>query len=85
MTNRQYNNALKKTRFGVNIGKLSVGNSISLWNENSDGSKSLVATVRCDTIGVRPHKFSVTNSHTGIPVGGNYTLKKICENLYDAK
>ena len=85
MTHRQYRNTIKKARFGVNIGKLSVGRTSSLWNENADGSKVLVATVRCDTIGVRPRRFTVTNSHTGVPIGGGYTIRKICENLYDTK
>jgi hypothetical protein len=83
MTTRQYKNSLSKTRFGININKLTVGRSLSLWNKNSDGSKTLVATVRCDTVGERPRRFSVTNSHVGIPVGSKYTIGKICENLYD--
>lgn len=82
MTKRQVENALGTLNFVDNINKLSVGRSTKFFRENADGSHTLVAKVRCDTIGERPRKFSVTSSDI-LPVGGNYTLKTIQRHILD--
>lgn len=82
MTKRQVENALGTLNFVDNINKLSVGRSTKFFRENSDGSHTLVAKVRCDTVGERPRKFSVTSSDM-LPVGGGYTLKTIQSHILD--
>lgn len=82
MTNRQFMNTFGKMRFADNINKLSLGRSTSFYKEEEDGSETLIAKVRCDTVGVRPRKFSVTSSQA-IPVGSNYTLRTIQSHLFD--
>lgn len=82
MNNRQLHNVYGKIAFINNINKLSKGRRTSFYKENADNTISLLATVRCDTKGVRPRKFSVTNSDV-IPVGSNYSLKTIERHLLD--
>ena len=82
MTKRQMNNAVGTVKFVNNIGKLTVGRSTKFYRENADGSHTLIGKVRCDTVGVRPRKFSVTSSDY-MPVGGDYTLKTIQSHVLD--
>lgn len=82
MTKRQVENTLGTLNFVDNINKLSIGRTTKFFRKNADGSDTLVAKVRCDTIGERPRKFSVTNSDM-IPVGGGYTLKTIQSHILD--
>lgn len=82
MTTRQFTNSINKIKFGLNMNKLSIGRSASLYKEEADGTMTLVAKVRCDTVGERPRKFSVTSSKA-IPMGSGYTLKKIQSHLFD--
>lgn len=82
MTQRQINNTLGTLCFIDNINKLSVGRTTKFYRENGDGTQTLVGKVRCDTVGERPRKFSVTSSDL-IPVGGGYTLKTIQSHILD--
>ena len=82
MTIRQVENAIGTLRFVDNISKLSIGRSTKFYRKNEDGSMTLIGKVRCDTIGERPRKFSVTSSDY-MPVGGNYTLKTIQKHILD--
>ena len=82
MTNRQLNNAVGTIKFVQNIGKLSFGRSTKFYRKNADGSETLIGKVRCDTVGQRPRKFSVTSSDF-MPIGGGYTLKTIQSHVLD--
>ena len=82
MTKRHIKNTLGTLNFVDNINKLSLGRSTKFFRKNADGSDTLVAKVRCDTVGEKPRKFSVTNSDI-LPVGGNYTLKTIQNHILD--
>lgn len=82
MTQRQINNMVGTISFVDNINKLSIGRSTKFYRQNADGSRTLVAKVRCDTVGERPRKFSVTSSEM-IPMGGDYTLKTIQSHILD--
>lgn len=83
MTKRQVKNAIGTLRFVDNINKLSVGRSTKFFRKNTDGSHTLLAKVRCDTVDERPRKFSVTNSDI-FPRGGNYTYKTLANKFLDS-
>ena len=81
MTTRQKENWNRKASFINNIGKLSVGRRTSFRRIEPDGKEHVVATVTCDTVGVRPRKFTVTSST--VPCGNGYTYKRIMSNFLD--
>ena len=81
MTKRQITNWNRKASFINNVGKLSVGRKTSLVRQEPDGKEHVVATVVCETVGIRPRKFSVYSST--LPQGGGYTYRGIMNNFLD--
>lgn len=71
----------KLTSFANNIGKLTVGRSTKLKMFDKDGTEKVMAKVFCDTVGVYPRQFTVSCSTGFMPSGGQYTYRKVIDNL----
>lgn len=78
MTNRTYNNLVRKINFINNISKSSLGHFAVLKQEDEDGDLQTVARVVATSYGECPRKFSVTSSRIEtLSEGGGRTLKGI--------
>lgn len=62
MTNRTFNNLVRKINFISNINKSSLGHFAVLKQEDEDGQVRTVARVVATSYGESPRKFSVTSS-----------------------
>ncbi len=78
MTNRIYNNLVRKVNFISNISKSSIDHYAVLKQEDENGELNTIARVVAMTKGERPRKFSITSSKLPtLTEGGGRTLAGI--------
>lgn len=78
MTNRTFNNLVRKVNFLNNVNKSSQGHFAVLKQEDENGNLRTIARVVATSYGEMPRKFSITSSRLPtLTEGGGRTLAGI--------